>query len=105
MITVILCSLFYAYVVFAINVYRQEIVDRANEGYVIRYKVKAPFTIKVSVLLILTAFAANFFLFVVVGSDYLILINTPPALFFVIILARYQRKIKKIDKENYDVFL
>lgn len=103
--TVILITVFYAYVVFAVNVYRQEILDRANDGYIVRCKIKAPFPIKVSVLLVLTALAFNLFLSFVVGNGNTILINTLPALFFVFILARYQRKIKKNDKENNDVFL
>lgn len=103
--TVILITVFYAYVVFAVNVYRQEILDRANDGYIVRCKIKAPFPIKVSVLLVLTALAFNLFLSLVVGNGNTILINTFPALFFVFILARYQRKIKRIDKENSDVFL
>ena len=98
--TVFLCTLFYAYVVIALNVYRQEILDRTNEGYFIRYKVKAPFPIKVMVLFILAAFAANLFLFIIAGDNETIMINVIPALFFVNILWRYQRKIKKIDKEN-----
>ncbi len=98
--TVFLCTLFYAYVVIAVNVYRREILDRANEGYFIRYKVKAPFPIKVMVLFILAAFAANLFLFIIAGDNETIMINVIPALFFVNILWRYQRKIKKIDKEN-----
>ena len=98
--TVFLCTLFYAYVVIAVNVYRQEILDRANEGYFIRYKVKAPFPIKVMVLFIMTAFAVNLFLSIVAGGNETILINVLPAIFFVNLLWRYQRKIKKIDKEN-----
>lgn len=98
--TVFLCTLFYAYVVIAVNVYRREILDRANEGYFIRYKVKAPFPIKVMVLFVLAAFAANLFLFIIAGDSETIMINVIPALFFVNILWRYQRKIKKIDKEN-----
>lgn len=98
--TVFLCTLFYAYVVIAVNVYRQEIIDRENEGFFIRYKVRAPYPIKVTALLILVAFAANFFLFVVIGNDKTILVNTPSALFCVNLLWRYRRKIKKIDKEN-----
>lgn len=98
--TVIICTIFYAYIVIAVNVYRQEILDRANEGYFIRYKVKAPFPIKVMVLFILVAFSANLFLSIVVGSEKVILINVLPAIFFVILLWRYQRKIKKIDEEN-----
>lgn len=98
--TVILITVFYAYVVFAVNVYRQEILDRANDGYIVRCKIKAPFPIKVSVLLVLTALAFNLFLSLVVGNGNTILINTFPALFFIFILARYQRKIKRIDKEN-----
>lgn len=98
--TVFICTLFYAYVVIAVNVYRQEILDRANEGYFIRYKVKAPFPVRIMVLFILVAFAVNLFLSIVTGNDETILINVIPALFFVNILWRYQRKIKKIDKEN-----
>ncbi len=98
--TVFLCTLFYAYVVIAVNVYRREILDRANEGYFIRYKVKAPFPIKVMVLFILAAFAANLFLFIIAGDSETIMINVIPVLFFINLLWRYQRKIKKIDKEN-----
>lgn len=98
--TVFICAIFYAYIVIAVNVYRQEIIDRANEGYFIRYKVKAPFPIKVMVLFILTAIVVNLFLTIVVGSDKTILINVLPAIFFVNLLWRYQRRIKKIDKEN-----
>ena len=98
--TVFICAIFYAYIVIAVNVYRQEIIDRANEGYFIRYKVKAPFPIKVMVLFILAAIVVNLFLTIVVGSDKTILINVLPAIFFVNLLWRYQRKIKKIDKEN-----
>ena len=98
--TVFLCTLFYAYVVIAVNVYRREILDRANEGYFIRYKVKAPLPIKVMVLFIMTAFAVNLFLSIVAGGNETILINVLPAIFFVNLLWRYQRKIKKIDKEN-----
>lgn len=98
--TVLICAIFYAYIVIAVNVYRQEIIDRANEGYFIRYKVKAPFPIKVMVLFILTAIVVNLFLTIVVGSDKTILINVLPAIFFVNLLWRYQRRIKKIDKEN-----
>ena len=47
--TVFICAIFYAYIVIAVNVYRQEIIDRANEGYFIRYRVKAPLPIKAMV--------------------------------------------------------
>ena len=98
--TVFICAIFYAYIVIAVNVYRQEIIERANEGYFISYKVKAPFPIKVMVLFIMTAFAVNLFLSIVAGGNETILINVLPAIFFVNLLWRYQRKIKKNDKEN-----
>lgn len=98
--TVFICTIFYTYVVIAVNVYRQEILDRASEGYYIRYKIKAPFPVKVMVLFILTAFATNLFLSIFAGDNETILINVIPVLFFINLLWRYQRKIKKIDKEN-----
>ena len=52
------------------------------------------------VLFIMTAFAVNLFLSIVAGGNETILINVLPAIFFVNLLWRYQRKIKKIDKEN-----
>ena len=67
--TVFLCTLFYAYVVIAVNVYRQEILDRANEGYFIRYKVKAPLQIKIMVLYIMTAFDENLFMTIVADDN------------------------------------
>lgn len=98
--TIFLFTLFYGYVVVSVNYYRKEILARAKEGYVIKGKVKAPYPIRVSVLLVLVALASNLLLFVVVGNEKTILINSVSALFFVNLLWRYQRRIKKIDKEN-----
>ena len=91
--TVVICTIFYIYVIIAVNYYRKEIVKRANDGYTIKGKVRAPYPIKVMVL-----FAV--FVFLMAGNDDTILINTLPVLFFVNLLWRYERRIKKIDREN-----
>ena len=103
--TVFICTLFYAYVVIAVNVYRQEILDRANEGYFIRYKVKAPFPVRIMVLFILVAFAVNLFLSIVTGNGETILINVIPALFLSIFCGDIREKSRKSTRRMSDVFL
>lgn len=98
--TVVICTIFYIYVIIAVNYYRKEIVKRANDGYTIKGKVRAPYPIKVMVLFAATALAANIFVFLLAGNDDTILINTLPVLFFVNLLWRYERRIKRIDREN-----
>lgn len=98
--TVLICTVFYVYVIIAVNHYRKEIEYRYNDGDIIKGNLRAPYPIKVTVLFSLVAFAANLLLFLVVGNDYTILINTIPVLFFVNLLWRYERRIKKIDREN-----
>lgn len=98
--TILICTLFYVYSIYSINIYRKEIILRINVGQLTNRKVKAPYPIRVSVLLSLVAFAINLFLFLVAGNEETILINTLPILFFVNILWRYRRRIKKMDKEN-----
>ena len=48
--TVVICTAFYIYVIIAVNHYRKEIVKRAEDGYAIKGKVRAPYPIKVTVL-------------------------------------------------------
>ena len=98
--TIIICTVFYIYSIYSINSYRKEIICRVNDGYSTKHKVKAPYPFRVSVLLSLVAFATNLFLFLVAGDEETILINALPVLFFVNVLWRYQRRIKKMDKEN-----
>lgn len=98
--TILICTGFYIYVIFSVNVYRKEIEVRYKEGYVIKGKVKAPYPLRISVLLSLVALAVNVFLFQFFGNEMTIIINTFPALFCINLLWRYERKIKKIDKEN-----
>lgn len=98
--TILICTAFYTYVIIAVNHYRKEIESRYQDGYMIKGKIRAPFPIRVTVLLSLTALAANVFVFLFAGEDYTILINTLPVLFFVNLLWRYERRIKKIDREN-----
>lgn len=98
--TVVICTAFYIYVIIAVNYYRKEIVKRAENGYAIKGKVRAPYPIKVTVLFAATALAANVFIFQLAGNDDTILINTLPVLFFVNLLWRYERRIKRIDREN-----
>ena len=98
--TVVICTAFYIYVIIAVNHYRKEIVKRAEDGYAIKGKVRAPYPIKVTVLFADTALAANVFIFQLAGNDDTILINTLPVLFFVNLLWRYERRIKRIDREN-----
>lgn len=101
MMTIIILTVFYTYCFFMINSYRKEILLRADSGYSINSKkIKAPYPVKVMVLLSLVSLATNVFLFIVAGNDDTILINTFPVLIFVFILWRYRRTIKKIDKEN-----
>ena len=92
--TILICTGFYIYVIFSVNVYRQK------EGCVIKGKVKAPYPLRISVLLSLVALAANVCLFQFAGNEMTILINTFPVLFCTNLLWRYERKIKKIDREN-----
>ena len=89
--TILICTGFYIYVIFSVNVYRKEILLRQKEGCVIKGKV---------VLLSLVALAANVCLFQFAGNEMTILINTFPVLFCTNLLWRYERKIKKIDREN-----
>lgn len=98
--TVVICTAFYVYVVFAVNHYRKEIEKRANAGYAIKGKVRAPYPIRVLVLLSSVALAVNVFVSIFFGYENVILINTLLALFFVNLLWRYERRIKKIDREN-----
>ena len=98
--TVVICTAFYIYVIIAVNHYRKEIVKRAEDGYAIKGKVRSPYPRKVTVLFAATALAANVFIFQLAGNDDTILINTLPVLFFVNLLWRYERRIKKIDREN-----
>ena len=110
--TILICTGFYIYVIFSVNVYRKEILLRQKEGCVIKGKVKAPYPLRISVLLSLVALAANVCLFQFAGNEMTILINTFPVLFCTILintfpvlfctnlLWRYERKIKKIDREN-----
>ena len=96
---------FYIYVLLSINVYRKEIELRFNDGYKINRNIKAPYPIRVMVLFTLVALAANWLFFIIFGEEKTILINSIPVLFFVNLLWRYKRRIKKIDKENSDVLL
>ena len=98
--TILICTGFYIYVIFSLNVYRKEIEVRYKEGYVIKSKVKAPYPLRISVLLSLVALAVNVFLYQFVGNEITILINTIPVLFCTNLLWRYERRIKKIDREN-----
>lgn len=98
--TILICTGFYIYIIFSVNVYRKEIEIRSKEGYVIKGKVKAPYPLRIAVLLSLVAFAVNLFLYLFVGNDVTILINSAPVLFCTNLLWRYERRIKKIDKEN-----
>ena len=98
--TILICTGFYIYVIFSVNVYRKEIEVRYKEGYVIKGQVKAPYPLRISVLLSLVALAVNVFLFQFFGNEMTIIINTFPVLFCINLLWRYERKIKKIDKEN-----
>ena len=98
--TILICTGFYIYVIFSVNVYRKEIEVRYKEGYVIKGKVKAPYPLRISVLLSLVALAVNVFLFQFFGNEMTIIINTFPVLFCINLLWRYERKIKKIDREN-----
>lgn len=98
--TILICTGFYIYVIFSVNVYRKEIEVRYKEGYVIKGKVKAPYPLRISVLLSLVALAVNVFLFQFFGNEMTIIINTFPVLFCINLLWWYERKIKKIDKEN-----
>lgn len=103
--TILICTTFYIYVLLSINVYRKEIELRFNDGYKINRNVKAPYPIRVMVLFTLVALAANWLFFIIFGEEKTILINSIPVLFFVNLLWRYKRRIKKIDKENSDVLL
>ena len=40
--TILICTGFYIYVIFSVNVYRKEIELRRKEGYAIKGKAKAP---------------------------------------------------------------
>lgn len=99
--TILICTAFYIYVIIAVNHYRKEIAKRAEDGFIIRGKIRAPYPIKVTALLSAVALAVNVFVFLFAGNDYAILINSLPALFFVNLLWRYERRIKKLDRENY----
>lgn len=98
--TILICTAFYIYVVIAVNHYRKEIVKRAEDGFTIQGKIRAPYPIKVTALLSAVALSVNIFVFLFAGNDYTILLNTLPVLFFVNLLWRYERRIKKIDREN-----
>ena len=103
--TILICTTFYIYVLLSINVYRKEIELRFNDGYKINRNIKAPYPIRVMVLFTLVALAANWLFFIIFGEEKTILINSILVLFFVNLLWRYKRRIKKIDKENSDVLL
>ena len=103
--TILICTTFYIYVLLSINVDRKEIELRFNDGYKINRNIKAPYPIRVMVLFTLVALAANWLFFIIFGEEKTILINSIPVLFFVNLLWRYKRRIKKIDKENSDVLL
>ena len=67
--TILICTGFYIYVIFSVNVYRKEIELRRKEGYAIKGKAKAPYPLRISVLLSLVALAANIFLFQFTGNE------------------------------------
>ena len=57
--TILICTGFYIYVIFSVNVYRKEIELRRKEGYAIKGKAKAPYPLRISVLLSLVASAKS----------------------------------------------
>jgi predicted histidine transporter YuiF (NhaC family) len=99
--TAFMCSLFYAYTIYAINYYRKEIRYRLeNNDSIIKFKYKAPFSIKKAVLLCLAAIVSNYLLQFFIGSDNLILLNAIPVLCFMFILRRYEKRLIKMDKSE-----
>lgn len=98
--TILICTGFYIYVIFSVNIYRKEIETRYKEGYTVKGMVRAPYPLRISVLLSLVALAVNVFLYQFFGNEITILINTIPVMFCTNLLWRYERRIKKIDREN-----
>ena len=103
--TILICTGFYIYVIFSVNVYRKEIVSRANEGYRIKGKVKAPYPLRISVLLALVALAINIFLFQFTGNEMTIIINTFPVLFCTNLLGAMSAESRKSTGRICDVLL
>lgn len=99
--TVFMCSLFYIYVVYAINYYRKEINYRLDAGHTSKsiIKIKAPFSFKKSVLLSFSAILINIILQLIFDLEILILINAIPVCTCMLILRKYEKILIKLDKE------
>lgn len=98
--TAFMCSLFYVYTIFAVNYYRREINYRINEEYHNNIKIKAPFSLRNSVLLSFIAVILNIILQVIYGSETSVLINAIPICVFMLRLRRYEKIIIKMDKKE-----
>lgn len=99
--TTIINFLLYSYYFFAINYYRKEIEYRIADGFVSKKKHKAPLSLKKMVLFIFVITVINAILQINVGDSVLILINCPFVITLLLILKRYERQLRKIDKEFY----
>ena len=53
--TIIVCTAFYIYVILSVNHYRREIEMRRNDGFIISGRIKAPYPVRIAVLLSLVA--------------------------------------------------
>lgn len=99
--TALMCSLFYIYVVYAINYYRREIIHRLNYRRLkkLKIKYKAPFSLRKSVLLCLTTVIINVLLQLILGVEKSVLINSIPVCIFMFRLRKYEKTLIKMDKE------
>jgi fatty acid desaturase len=91
----------YIYYLYSINYYRKEIKYRIADGYVSKKKYKAPFSLRKSVLFCVISTAVNALLQIIFGDSLLILINFPFVVIILFILKRYERRLRKIEKEFY----
>lgn len=95
--TTFACSLFYAYVLYAINYYRKEISYRTSASSI--GKTKTPLSVKKVVFLFIAILLINLTLETLIGTEHLVLINLIPVLLCLFKLRRYEKKIIKMDKE------
>ena len=97
--TPLICSLFYVYFILSVNFYRKEIKLRIDNGYKnnLKFKPKAPSSVRTTVLLIFVATSINFLAYAIY-KEFIIIENVFPAAVCIFIHLLYQRKITKMDR-------
>ncbi len=97
--TPLICSLFYVYFILSVNFYRKEIKLRIDNGYKnnLKFKPKAPSSVRTTVLLIFVATSINFLAYAIY-KEFIIIANVFPAAVCIFIHSHYQRKITKMDR-------